>query len=754
MNKKILIAGILLIIFFINIIGSTVSIAVNQVENATIEEENLSVENENTDSDENTNNENINESADNEENSSSENSSEEDKDIVVEENESSTTNTENSNEVDSTENEIIEEEAINEEQLDEEEQQDAINESTEVNALSVNATSNSEIGVKYQGQGEDYGWQSWVSNGELAGTTGESRRLEGIRIELENAPTLAKIQYRAHGEGYGWQGWVSNGELAGTDGESKRIEGIEIRLVNMPGYSIEYRAHGEDYGWQDWVSDGELAGTTGISKRIEGLEIRIVKKSGEDPEPEEPEEKELTLTYQGQCESYGWQSWVSEGELAGTDGQSKRLEGIKIKLENAPEDAKIIYQAHGEGYGWQNYVSDGELAGTDGESKRMEGIKIQLVNLDEYSVEYRAQVESYGWLPWVSDGELAGTTGESKRLEGLEIRIVPKMKHSKVEIENPTRTIITSPNLDISGYVLSEHENTVLKVYVDSKLVSVTRSERNDVFANNETTSTNINVNYGDISINPTPGYSGIASLSGYNDGKHTVYAKLYDSTGNTLLASDSKDFMYYTDRTYGIDVSKYQGNINWSGVKQSNVDFAMVRIGYRGYGTGKIVADNYYEQNLRGAMSNGIECGVYFFSQAINRDEGVEEANWVLEKIKGYDLTYPIAIDTEWSNSDKDGRADNISVEDRTAAIQGFVETIRNAGYTPIIYASKDWLKNQLDMSKLSGHDVWLAHYVSGAPENTSDYTGYYTIWQYTSEGSVNGITGNVDLDISYKKY
>ena len=709
MNKKILIAGILLIIFFINIIGSTVSIAVNQVENATIEEENLSVENENTDSDENTNNENINESADNEENSSSENSSEEDKDIVVEENESSTTNTENSNEVDSTENEIIEEEAINEEQLDEEEQQDAINESTEVNALSVNATSNNEIGVKYQGQGEDYGWQSWVSNGELAGTTGESRRLEGIKIELENAPTLAKIQYRAHGE---------------------------------------------DYGWQDWVSDGELAGTTGISKRIEGLEIRIVKKSGEDPEPEEPEEKELTLTYQGQCESYGWQSWVSEGELAGTDGQSKRLEGIKIKLENAPEDAKIIYQAHGEGYGWQNYVSDGELAGTDGESKRMEGIKIQLVNLDEYSVEYRAQVESYGWLPWVSDGELAGTTGESKRLEGLEIRIVPKMKHSKVEIENPTRTIITSPNLDISGYVLSEHENTVLKVYVDSKLVSVTRSERNDVFANNETTSTNINVNYGDISINPTPGYSGIASLSGYNDGKHTVYAKLYDSTGNTLLASDSKDFMYYTDRTYGIDVSKYQGNINWSGVKQSNVDFAMVRIGYRGYGTGKIVADNYYEQNLRGAMSNGIECGVYFFSQAINRDEGIEEANWVLDKIKGYNLDYPIAIDTEWSNSDQDGRADNISKEDRTEAIKGFVETIRNAGYTPIIYASKDWLINQLDMSKLSGYDVWLAHYVSGAPENTSDYDGYYTIWQYTSEGSVNGITGNVDLDISYKKY
>ncbi len=202
-----------------------------------------------------------------------------------------------------------------------------------------------------------------------------------------------------------------------------------------------------------------------------------------------------------------------------------------------------------------------------------------------------------------------------------------------------------------------------------------------------------------------------------------------------------------------GIDVSKYQGNIDWSKAK-TEIDFAMIRVGYRGYGSGSIVMDSYYSQNIKNALANQIKCGVYFFTQAINEAEAIEEANWVLDKIKGYPITYPIAIDTEWSSSSKTGRADGLSKEERTKTIKAFCQTIKKAGYTPIIYAGKDWLNNQLNMEELKEYDVWLAHYVTGAPDKISDYTGKYTMWQYTSSGTVQGINGPVDIDICYKKY
>ena len=202
-----------------------------------------------------------------------------------------------------------------------------------------------------------------------------------------------------------------------------------------------------------------------------------------------------------------------------------------------------------------------------------------------------------------------------------------------------------------------------------------------------------------------------------------------------------------------GIDVSKYQKDIDWNKVR-TQIDFAIIRAGYRGSGTGKIAQDQYYSKNIVEALANDVNCGVYFFSQAINEQEGIEEAKWILEKIKGYDIKYPIAIDTEWSSDDKTGRADWISNEDRTAAMKGFCKTIKNAGYTPIIYASKNWIKDKLNINELEEYDIWLAHYVIGAPDKKSDYTGEYSIWQYTSSGRVDGINGEADINICYKKY
>ena len=159
------------------------------------------------------------------------------------------------------------------------------------------------------------------------------------------------------------------------------------------------------------------------------------------------------------------------------------------------------------------------------------------------------------------------------------------------------------------------------------------------------------------------------------------------------------------------------------------------------------------FSKNVLGAIANKIDVGIYFYTQAITIDEAKEEARFVLNLIKKYGikLTYPIAIDTELSNANPQysGRADNLSKQERTKIVKAFCDTIKNAGYIPMIYANKYWLNDNLDMSKLSSYDIWLAHYTE-----KTDYKGNYTMWQYTSTGKVDGISGNVDKSYCYKKY
>ncbi len=224
--------------------------------------------------------------------------------------------------------------------------------------------------------------------------------------------------------------------------------------------------------------------------------------------------------------------------------------------------------------------------------------------------------------------------------------------------------------------------------------------------------------------------------------------------SNNSNASSQAFKFINIIERK-GIDVSTWNGIINWRKVKETrNVDFTIIRAAYRGYRTGKIVTDLTFKQNYDGAKENGIDIGLYFFSQAVTPEEAVEEANYVLDLIKKYnvDVKYPIFIDTEWSGADnKDGRADNLDVNTRTKVCNEFVRTINNAGYTGGIYASMNWYYEKLDVAQLNSGEIWVAQYTSNPK---TDYKYRYNIWQYTSEGSINGILGNVDIDICYKVY
>ena len=195
-----------------------------------------------------------------------------------------------------------------------------------------------------------------------------------------------------------------------------------------------------------------------------------------------------------------------------------------------------------------------------------------------------------------------------------------------------------------------------------------------------------------------------------------------------------------------GIDVSKWNGEIDWDVVKAEGVDFAIIRCGYRGSSSGWLVEDPYFFQNIQGAKRAGIKVGVYFFTQAIDLVEAVEEASMVITLLGDTKLDFPIFIDTEGANG---GRADNLDAATRTAVVNAFCQTIQNAGLEAGVYASRNWYLNRLNIDDLYGYKIWLAEY-----RETPLYEGNYDLWQYTSSGSVAGIEGRVDLNVSYLGY
>ena len=197
-----------------------------------------------------------------------------------------------------------------------------------------------------------------------------------------------------------------------------------------------------------------------------------------------------------------------------------------------------------------------------------------------------------------------------------------------------------------------------------------------------------------------------------------------------------------------GIDVSKYQGNINWTKVASDGVEYAFIRLGLRGYGSGKIVLDEKFEKNMSGAAEAGIKTGVYFVTQAVTVEEAVEEAEYVLENIEGYDVTYPIVLDIELITGD-DARANDIPQKERTDIAIAFCERIKEAGYVPMIYGNVKCFTKLLDMTRLNDYEKWYAFY-----DNYMYMPYNVSIWQYSERGKVSGIGTKVDLNISYKEY
>ncbi len=220
----------------------------------------------------------------------------------------------------------------------------------------------------------------------------------------------------------------------------------------------------------------------------------------------------------------------------------------------------------------------------------------------------------------------------------------------------------------------------------------------------------------------------------------------------NEMFYIDYDDKMFYHDAdgnrasTIAIDVSEFQPDINWAAVREAGVRVVMIRVGYRGYGSGKLVEDVKFREYVEGALGENLRVGVYFYTQGISMEEGIEEARFVLDIIKDYNITCPVAIDTEALYVD-DARTNGLDNTARTDVVVGFCDTVKEAGYTPMIYTNRNWLVQMLDMTRLGGYKIWYAHYTN-QPDLPYEYTG----WQYTDSGTLDGVSGSVDLNVWFE--
>lgn len=222
-------------------------------------------------------------------------------------------------------------------------------------------------------------------------------------------------------------------------------------------------------------------------------------------------------------------------------------------------------------------------------------------------------------------------------------------------------------------------------------------------------------------------------------------FTNLEEKAGLRRYMENGKKISYV-----GVDLSKQNGDVNFNSMKAAGVDYVMIRLGGRGYSTGQISLDENFKKNIEGAAAAGLDIGVYFYSQAISQEEAIQEVNFVIQNLEPYraNVKYPIAFDMEFVANDT-ARIDSFTKDEKTNIATSFLESVKAAGYVPMIYGDKEWLIKEIDLARLQSYDVWLVQ-----EQELPDYPYQFTMWQYSTEGVVNGVSGDANLNISFVGY
>ena len=222
-------------------------------------------------------------------------------------------------------------------------------------------------------------------------------------------------------------------------------------------------------------------------------------------------------------------------------------------------------------------------------------------------------------------------------------------------------------------------------------------------------------------------------------------FTKMEDKAGLKQYMENGRKISYV-----GVDISKHTGKVYFPSLKAAGVDYVMIRLGSRGYTTGQITLDENFKENIEGAIEAQLDVGIYFYSQAVSQDEAVQEANFVVQNLEPYraHVKYPVAFNMGFVSNDK-SRIEGLSREDKTTVTISFLDAVRASGYVPMIYGDKEWLLKEVDLTKLQDYDVWLSQ-----EEEIPDYPYRYAMWQYNTDGVLNGIDGGADLNICFVSY
>lgn len=594
--------------------------------------------------------------------------------------------------------------------------------------------------IYYRVHSSYFGWMGWAKNGENAGSIGYDRQIESIEIKIvkkgnpapgntqgaykELEPTLT---YRAHIQNDGWLPNKNSG-VTGTTGQGKQMEAFYLSLNDTPfSGNIQFRSYINATGWQDFKTNG-ISGTTGIGKGIEAINIRLTGELA----------NHYDVYYRVHSAYLDWLDWAKNGENAGSIGFNRNIEAFEIKLVKKGKPAPgnttnkfvrnenyLTYTSYSAKENWQNPVYQNTTSGKTKVGHKIEAIKINIADQNlSGSVSYEAHVENIGWQGAVSNGAIAGTTSKNLRIEAIRMNLTKELNtkydiYYRSYIEN-YGWLDWAKNGEISGSIGLGRRLEAYQVVLINKGDAAPGS--NDLtYIQYGFRTINGNTYFYDNSGNKVTGF------------KVILGTKYYFNNQGILLGSNVKKV---------IDVSSYQGSIDFKKVKNDGVDAVILRVGY---GTNNVfdkpTLDYKFPTYLRDVKNNNIPYGLYFYSYAVDEVSAKIEADYVIRQIQNYGAnpSYPIFYDLE-----ENKYTTNVSKEKYDAIIKTFINTLANAGYHNVkIYTYKYMAENRLSAyarEKLT----WIAQYA-----NKCTYKGSYKGWQFTDSARVNGINGNVDMSI-----
>jgi len=322
--------------------------------------------------------------------------------------------------------------------------------------------------------------------------------------------------------------------------------------------------------------------------------------------------------------------------------------------------------------------------------------------------------------------------------------VVLAMNKKPVRKERPVVSV-TEESTEEASSVLSSDKRTADDLDIWNMYPEETEEEstEEETQTEEETTTEETKDDGNHIQIVYSDGSEEWVQINPYIEKNNYDFTNLVSNDGKMKYYSDGKKISYL-----GVDISRYQKDVDFEALKSDGIEFVMIRVGARGYKTGELQLDEYFQENIKKASEAGLDIGVYFFSQAVTQEEAVEEAQKVLDSVKDYEIRYPVAYDMEFIDNDT-ARVETLTRDERTAIAAAFLNHINNAGYTPMLYGDTEWLVKRIDVSKFNASCIWLSE-----EADIPKYPYRYEMWQYTTQGQVRGINGFVDLNISFVDY